>query len=395
MSETTKNINLIFYYLCLICAVALAIWCIHEYCHNYDVTEVSFKAFHSEEKGYDNQYPSMTMCIVDAYNDVALRMYNGSTINLKSYSEFLLGKYWIENMLSVRYDLVTIDVRDYIIGECILPVGSESECHKFGPIRQFTRLSSLGVMECFSFQHVIDDVVDEVFIALNNSIHPNGLRPTIDGFLVLFHYPHQITRGHTNVFYTWPKRSTAMDDYYKMHFYLSNVEILKRRMDGREQCYDWKDYDIKVIEDVMRLVGCRPPYWKSKYDHPECKSQAQLTDTKLQFLGKVYGTRSIPPCTEITKMDVRYEEKVGERNYLSVLENLEKTAGTKKGWFVINISFWQATKFKEILKVKAYTFQNMIGNSGGYIGLLVGVTISDFLCFVLKMYNAIKGIFSV
>ena len=94
-------------------------------------------------------------------------------------------------------------------------------------------------------------------------------------------------------------------------------------------------------------------------------------------------------------MDVRYEEKVGERNYLSVLENLEKTAGTKKGWFVINISFWQATKFKEILKVKAYTFQNMIGNSGGYIGLLVGVTISDFLCFILKMYNAIKGIFSV
>ena len=104
----------------------------------------------------------------------------------------------------------------------------------------------------------------------------------------------------------------------------------------------------------------------------------------------------IPPCIEITKMDVRYEETSGKMAKAAlphVLKHFENIAGTRKGWFGINIHFWQAASFKQMKNVKAYSLQNMIGNSGGYIGLLVGITISDLPCFLGKLYLAIKGIF--
>ena len=395
-----SSINLIFYYICLIFAFVLALWCISVYVKNYDITEITFHSFTSQTKSYDVQYPSMTLCIADSYKEFELRKYSDSLINSTSYSKFLLGEHWNKDMLSLAYDRVTIDIRDYIIGECILSAKLAEECHKFGPIRHFTRLTRLGIQKCFSFDLAIKDTIDEAFIAINNSIHPNGLRPEFGRFLVMFHYPHQITRSIANSFRAWPLRSNAMDDYYSMMFYISNIEIWKRRKNGREQCHDWKDYDISFIEDVMKSVGCRPPYWKSRHDHPACNLQTQLSDTKVQFNVKMLQDETfqkyIPPCIEITKMDVRYEETSGEMAKVAlpyVLKHFESVAGTRKGWFVINSHFWQAASFKQMRNVKAYSLQSMIGNSGGYIGLLVGITISDLPRFLGKLYLAIKGIF--
>ena len=289
-------------------------------------------------------------------------------------------------------------MQNYIIGECILTVRSPSECRKFGQIRYFTRLGGAGAMQCFSFEHTINDTIDEVFIALNNSIHPYGIRSEYGGFYVMFHYPHQITMGLPNLFTQWPLRSNAMENYYVMAFLISNVEILKRRNDGSKQCYDWKEYDTTFIEDVMAAVGCRPPYWKTKNSHPACLSQKNLRDSKAHFLVKMVRNelfqKYVPPCIEITKMDVRYEEQPGKlvRDRVpDVMKKFESTAGTTKGWFVINTHFWKSVYFKQMSTVKAYTFQSMIGNSGGYIGLLVGITISDLPCFLCKLYFAIKG----
>ena len=103
----------------------------------------------------------------------------------------------------------------------------------------------------------------------------------------------------------------------------------------------------------------------------------------------------VPPCIEITKMDVRYDEKPGKvvrDRAQNVMKHFENAAGTTKGWFVINTQLWKSTYFKQMNTVKAYSFQSMIGNSGGYIGLLVGITISDLPCFLCKLYFAIKGI---
>ena len=94
------------------------------------------------------------------------------------------------------------------------------------------------------------------------------------------------------------------------------------------------------------------------------------------------------------KMDVAFDEKPGNvvmnGGYGAVFERFIRDAGTTRGWFVINNHFWQSASFKEMRKVKAYSLQSMIGNAGGYIGLLVGITISDLPSFLFKIYLAIK-----
>ena len=393
----TQNINLIFYYVCLISAISLAFWCLSEYSKNEEFTETSFHVFDSDKQG--SQYPSMTMCTKNSYNDIAFHEYNDSNINSTSYSEFLRGKHWNKNMLSVDYDFVTSNVEDYIIGACIFTSRSKSECQKFGNIKHFTRVGFLGVMKCFSFNHKSTGPIDEVYIAINNSIHPNGLRKAIGQFFIMFHYPDQITRGLSNLRYTWPLKTNQMRDYYSMTFKISNVEILKRRKNGKGPCYYWQDYDLTTVEDVMDSVGCRPPYWKSRRDHQPCKSQKQLESVEPHFFAKSMQDdkfqKYIPPCIEITKMDVVFKETLGivaknTAGYGSVFDRFIRNAGTTKDWFVINTQFWKSASYKEMRKVKAYSLQSMVGNAGGYIGLLVGISISDLPCFLFKSFLALK-----
>ena len=100
MAETTKqNISFMFYYVCLILALALAGWCVSEYAKNEDVTEISFQPFDSHK--YGSQYPSMTICTLDPYKELELSTYNDSNINSKLYSKFLVGGYWNKDMISI------------------------------------------------------------------------------------------------------------------------------------------------------------------------------------------------------------------------------------------------------------------------------------------------------
>ena len=97
-------------------------------------------------------------------------------------------------------------------------------------------------------------------------------------------------------------------------------------------------------------------------------------------------------------MESKYEEvgklaQDGVASYYEshIYESFEKKATTSRGWFVIKTNLYQLSSFKEIKQVRKYTFQSMIGNSGGYIGLLVGITISSIPCFLFKLYSTIKG----
>ena len=62
-------------------------------------------------------------------------------------------------------------------------------------------------------------------------------------------------------------------------------------------------------------------------------------------------------------------------------------------WFIINIHFWKSTDFKEIKQIRAYSVQSLFGNAGGYIGLLVGISISELPYLLLKLYSMGKSLF--
>ena len=270
---TQEHIFSSFYYLCLGSALALSLWCVIEYAANSNITEVSYQMF--DPKNDESQYPSLSLCFLDSYKEISLQNYDiRGGINTTIYSKFLRGNYWDHEMLNVDYDLVTFDIKDYIIGTCMISTGS-SECQNIKEIHASTFVTQSGIYKCFSFNQISELPLDEVFIAINSSVFPNGIRPSSSRFLLSFHYPHQIVRSQPTQYTDWIPRSNQTTDYYVMNFPLTGIEIIKRRRDGKHGCYPWKNYDNTVNEDVMKSVGCRPPYWKSKYEHRLCNSKKE------------------------------------------------------------------------------------------------------------------------
>jgi hypothetical protein len=306
-------------------------------------------------------------------------------INATIYSEFLRGNYWNNEMLKVDYDSVTFDVEDYIIGTCMTSTTS-SECQNIKRIKATSFVNRGGIFKCFSLSPISELPLNDVLIALNNSIFPNGIRPSSGRFLLSFHYPHQIIRSSTTMYSDWMSRNNETVDYYVLNFHIISIEIIKRRKNGDEACYPWKNYDNTVKEDVMRSVGCRPPYWKSRYEHRLCNSKMELSDIINQYSMKVYQDSKfqpyIPPCIEMKKIEVQNSEISGKESKNSFNKDIhEKVIGNSgsnnTNLFLIHALFWKVSDFKEIRQIKAYSLQTMIGNAGGYIGLLVSVTISE------------------
>ena len=394
-----EHIYFSFYYLCLGIALAMSLWCVMEYLENSDISEVSYQLF--DPKNGESQYPSLSLCFLDSYKEIGPQTYDiRGGINTTMYSEFLKGNYWDNEMLKIDYDSLTFDVRDYIIGTCMTSTTS-SKCQNIKHIQPISfGIPGIGVFKCFSFHHTTELPLDEVLIAVNNSIFPNGIRPPSGRFLLSFHYPDQILRASSTMYTNWMPRNNETTDYYVMHFHITSIEIMKRRKNGKQACYPWKNYDGSVNEDIMEAVGCRPPYWKSKYQyHQYCNSKKELEDIIVRHNMQAYQDSKfqpyIPPCIEMKKMGVRNFEMSGQESKNNfnkhIHEKFIKKAGSNNNnWFIINTHFWKVSDYKEIRKIKAYSLQAMIGNAGGYIGLLVGITISELPKFLRKIYFIAK-----
>ena len=393
---TKKSICSCFNYLCLLIAFVLTVWCLLEYSKNSNITEVSYQYFDSKKE--ENQYPALTLCFLNAYKDADLKKYNDEALNGTSYSEFLSGRYWNEKMMEVDYNSATIDIHDFIIGTCITTTSSP-DCHKIKQITSGSYIIAMNVFKCFTFHHDHDTSapLDEVMIALNNSIFPNNVRPSLEGrFLLTYHYPHQVLTSLKSMMIAWPPRIAK--SYYIMNIHISGIEILKRRKGGEEVCYDWKNYDLKIREDVMKSVGCQPPYWKSIKDYTDCGSKNQLREIVSQYMAKQFHDsqfqKHVPPCIEIKKIQMEYREQDIKESksayHYHVYQKFEEIAGSSDNWFIINSHLWKSTDFKEIKQLKAFTLQSLIGNAGGYIGLLVGITISQLPHCLFKLRDLVQ-----
>ena len=393
----------------------MTLWVTLEYMKNEDVIEISYRKF-DQTKG-DSHYPAMSLCFVDAYRQSEFEKHysndnDQNKINASSYSEFINGNMWDERMLKVSYDAVTIDINDYLISTCMITTMSRV-CEEIHKIDTVVFPSPLGVLKCFSFHHIIGSDhylhnrkninaskvnLDEVMISIKNSVFPDGIRPPSGRFLIMFHYPFQLARSIYRTLYNWPTQENASSTYYAMQFHIKSVETLKRRIDGNQECYDWENYDTKTMEDVMQSVGCQPPYWKSKYKRAPCKSSIEMKNIASHYQAKLYQDdkfgKVIPPCVEVKKVDVEFEEEGGDKskNEFSndFYDKFATDAGTKHGWFIIHLHFWSSIDFKEIKQIRAYSIMSAIGNASGYVGVLVGLSLSQLPHFFFWTVSKIK-----
>ena len=60
------------------------------------------------------------------------------------------------------------------------------------------------------------------------------------------------------------------------------------------------------------------------------------------------------------------------------------------GW-LISVMYGDE-EFKEIKQTRAYNFQTLIGNAGGYVGLFVGYTLKEIPFFLEMIFKMIIGV---
>ena len=161
-------------------------------------------------------------------------------------------------------------------------------------------------------------------------------------------------------------------------------------MRRRRQCSDWKKYDTITEEQALVYAGCRlfnPQVSSNYYSRTLEKYPACDSNDKLRIISRLVRDDMIsdsgnlikfaPPCSEIKRMNVeRHEDDTDATREKSWVPSTVGKLNDNHGWFRVRVKFI-ANEFKEFKQIRAYSGQSLVGNGGGYIGLLVGYTIAE------------------
>ena len=386
--------------LCVCAFIGTAIWCVYTFSLDNDTCLVDYKLYNENP---DYGYPSISILIINPFLDEKLRTY-GDGINAVTYSKFLGGQHWDERMLDINYDDVTMDLKDYFIGYDMLSDNysvisidnfTNNPATSYGwqkPYKKFRahRGQTFAVDPPFDTYGGVTRFHVQMWIKIKTNLFKDSLRPhiydynpdspTFGGFLVWFHYPGQALQAwHLGMGkWLWPKRETNSSKNYVMIFKRSQMDVIQRRNKNNNPCVeDWKNHDQHVIEEVIFNAGCRPPHWTSKQNVPLCRSQEEMRKVLLP-LRKHEFLDYTPPCRSITNLPFYYEE-------------IDEDTDSDPAHFRIAMTSADTT-FKNVEQIKEYSTQNLIGNIGGYLGLILGYAIVQLPVLLNGIYKAVHHI---
>ena len=370
----------LFRVICLLCAVSMCLYCVFDYLKDEDLSEVTFTKFKGNNK---NTYPQVSLCFNGQFSDVELKNINPN-FSAVGYAEHIKGLSWDSRMADLDYEKIVTKPDQHLLHTC-----AKSSYGGICDVKSYTstHVYFWGV-SCLTLHATPTNRMFEASLWMNSSVFTNGKRPPLDyKFVVSLSYPKQILKFAYH-FGTWPERNSS--DSFSMNFRIKDVEVLRRRFKSGSKCSDWQNYDTIVEEKALSYVGCRlfKPHSESHHysplldKYPACDSIQKTRLIKRLVYDDIISDsgnliKFTPPCSEIKRMNVERAEEITsvEREEFWVPSTRGKLP-TNGGWFRVRVKFI-ANEFKEFKQVRAYNAENLIGNSGGYIGLLVGYTIAQ------------------
>ena len=184
VSTKRPNMNFTFHILCALAAFSMIVYCSYRFLLNEDVTEIGYKPM-------KDNYPDLTLCFYPPFLEHKLKAY-GEDLETWQYGLFLTGHYWDERMLSIDYENVTIDWREYFLDSCVYSSHNNDGCQKITDVRSFSFMN----YKCFS---ILPDTnkktISNLELRIKTSIFSNGIRPQSGGFRVHLHYRSQFLRS--------------------------------------------------------------------------------------------------------------------------------------------------------------------------------------------------------
>ena len=407
MKETSKNYQRVFHFVCLCVTIALIGRCIEKSLRDEDDTLVQYRKFNTDE---GTIYPSISFCIAHPYHlPYGVKMWhkfsdkNMSTMTNEEakalrldYLDFLRGKFDNERMHEVDYDEMSTNLgqhlqsfrielqsNEHIIYEIVNGSFEIKEAFKEEEVgkKEFnqTMLSSSEIEaiekpnlyiskretheKCYTFNtpFIPRKQVNRLTLHFKKSLLLGvGNRPDKKQFAVSYHYPHQTMKSISTLKQKTQKSEKKVGTYIK-RFNVASVEVIRRRNKDSAPCIEGL-YDDVILYSAMRTAGCKHSVIMTNDSYPICKTTQSFMEFKSAWTSKEHPQ----PCESIQGLN----EWHGEGDKYDVNKFCRKYGNTcLKSDLIIEIVF--ANEFyKEIVSSKKYTFEALIGNTGGYIGNL-------------------------
>ena len=394
-----KKIEVCFNSFCYIATLSLLGFCLYIFCKNEDISEIIYRKYGENSVSL---YPSFSFCIQleeHHVNEEVFKNYK-KEMNYSTYLSFLSGSGWNDKMNNVSYNKVTKPLMDHLVDASAFDSYDTDE--KFGfkleNIHEVSfPMSHVNQMyRCMTFDlpNKGSKRLQFASIAIRQTIFKNQIRPSIGKFWVSIHQPNKFYRPLIAHKYNWPKRNKSKPSHYAMEFAMKSMEVLHRRDKTSSPCKYYKNYDNFFQGKLVEKVGCYPPYWNYDGTITKCRSMEKLKMFSKDILKAVVGTLDVSemitqPCVELRKLMFDYEEFDTNYEEMSHLfPNINSTDGDSL--IFITIVFLDPY-IKEIKQARAFGIESLIGNIGGYMGLLLGVSIIQLPRFCSYWYQLILG----
>ena len=378
--------------LCLTITGILAIYGFWKYNKNQSISLVDFKTYHATEKDI---YPSISLCFEgeEIYDHEKLKK-DYAVENVWDYINYLQGDIWNDNMAGINYDEVTMNLEKYVL-QVELHVNTVFS----DPAYQYTfNQSTPGVnnkrfypfftsfrqalTKCFTF-----DISEKMPLAVKGKI-VKALDVSFENLSSLnmnlgynIHYPSQLHRA-VLLDYEYKNEIGIMSGNVKTKIlYIGTVEIIRRRDTSKDPCNaDFEKDDANIYSKLVGINDCKPPHWLN-VNHPIiCNTSEKMKQVYFgdgDFRNPRFLNRFDRPCDQVQTLAFNFQESQRSKNET---RDLESTL-----FFV-----FKDPEYKEIVHIKSFNLEGLVGNVGGYIGLFLGFAIWNIPDFVDLLFNYFK-----
>ena len=414
-------LSYLFTLLCILTTGGLCVYWCYAYSLNDDLSVVKYKEFHETN---DDVYPTMSFCLRNPFSKEALERFE---INKTSYTEFLTGKIFDPMFLNISYDIVTLNLADFIKGYRIyyknstythVDSGLSIKDRKKLVIPSFSGVlgsSDPGFFKCFALNIPKIKELNAFRILLSNNIFPDGARPASYDLRTMVHLPKQLLLSSQTEKWIWSYRSK--NESYISRCRIHAVEMVRKRDKKEQRCNShWKDFDDWIAKLHINENKCRNVYQlavDSEKQYPICDSQEKIL--RSTFHGSFVERKKYEiPCKTMERVNFEWVEsdietdddpkmdKVGHF-WLSIswhMRTFKEFTHTRYSYYILITTIQISQKmpdlnkysiqFRRFVFYREISINMLIGNIGGYIGLLIGVSIQQLPALFQKFISRIK-----
>ena len=371
-------------YVFLACCTVVTFYSIYEllltYTKNEDSSKIHYKKF-GEFKG-ETIYPMISICIVTFGGKSLIRknIFSEPEEEVR-YNSALTGdvEYMHQNVSQhIDFDEININLKYYMDSFEIENLNHdrlERWDHSNNQTASFPFYKSYQDPKtmCFSYNN------HEHTMSTVNIIFDNQKLAEISSsdheyyFYIYLTNDHQLIR---NMLYLqkedlWylPKKSVN-----HVRIDVTGISLLRLRPSAKDRCNsELENDDFEWMKKVVAKVGCIPSYWKFlKLDNNvPCNHTYQYKNftnffarVKRNNVNDVFDEYS-PPCTR-----------------MRILTSIKFLDYYKKNKTRIDFRYL-TREFEEIRNVRDFDLETMIGNIGGYVGMIMGISILQISYFLV------------